>query len=195
MNNLRSWQRSITIMLVLLPGVALAAGRHPESVPAPTVYTPYCAAPLGSPQNPWPAYSDSAAVNKFRTQVIYALKSLYGFEYDEYSFPEETLLIGDPARPITLPQGWFIGMDAYPGGYSVAVAIPPKNGPFADEVGLRALLTKMNQIFGGGGAVTMPVAGDLEKGVRLPCSAHDATKRAPAIMVGIPYKGETGAEM
>lgn len=157
--------------------------------PHPT-FASYCPEPLGTSDTPWPAYSDSPAVNAFRDQIIFVIKSLYGFEYDASELPEEVLTIGNPPRQITVPMGWMIAMDAVPGGYTTAVAIPPVDGPFADETGLRAVLEQKVRIFGGGGAVTMPTPADPSLGVRLPCSPNDPTQRAPAIILGVPYQGQ-----
>jgi len=179
---------ALSSLLAACLSVALPAAASPtertSGYETPTQqYSAYCPGDIGL-DYPWPAYSDSPAVNQFRDQIVFALKSLYGFEYDQETFPEVTVPIGNPSRPITLPQGWIIAMDAVPGVYTVAVAIPPKDGPFADREGLTAVLAKKNQIFGPGGHVV-----DVNPGVRLPCTPGDAGNRAPAIVIDVPYKG------
>ena len=178
------------LCLVVSPLTAISVERSSGS--APIQYTPYCPGNVGV-DYPWPAYSDSPAVNRFRDQIVFAMKALYGFEYDPSTLPEVTVPIGEgeSARLITLPQGWVIAMDVLPGVYTQAVAIPPKDGPFFDKDGLNALLTKKKQIFGGGGHVVSTGA----DGVRLPCMPNDPGTLAPAIVVDIPYKGEDSAEM
>lgn len=166
------------VAVTLSPLAALAAGKPP--VPAS-----YCAGRIGV-DYPWPAYSDSPAVNRFREQILMAHKALHGFEY---AGPEESLVLPNGQR-IVVPAGWLIAMDAFPGGYSVAVAIPPQTGPFSDPVGLQMLLEQKDQMFGRGGSVSYPGnPNENPGGVRLPCSPDDANARAPAIIVGVPYQG------
>lgn len=177
--------RLAAVCLAMLPITALAAYPLPKG-PSQTLYRPYCPGTIGV-DYAWPEYSDSPAVNKFRDEILQAIKSLY---HPDAILPEEVVQIGDPPHSIVLPQGWTIAMDAFPGGYTTAVAIPPRDGPFADEVGLLMLLERKNALFGVGGAVSVPTGPqDLENGVRLPCSANDPTIRAPAILLGIPYQG------
>lgn len=164
--------------LVVAPAAVLAAGKPPVPVS-------YCAGQIGV-DYPWPAYSDSPAVNKFREQILIAHKALHGFEY---AGPEEALVL-DNGQRIVVPAGWLITMDAFPGGYSVAVAIPPQTGPFSDVVGLQMLLEQKDQMFGRGGSVSWPGNPDENPGgVRLPCSPNNANARAPAIIIGVPYQG------
>jgi hypothetical protein len=172
--------RVAAVCFAALPSFAIAAPVEPLQ------YTPYCAGTIGV-DYAWPAYSDSPDVNKFRDEIVFAMKSFYDFEYDEHTLPEENVQIGEPPRSMLLPQGWILAMDVI--SNTTVVAIPPKNGPFADELGLRALLERKQQIFGGGGSVTMPVRGTTNHGVRLPCDADNPANRAPAIILGIPFPG------
>ncbi len=171
-------------LLLLMAPATWAAGRPADPVSR-------CPGTIGV-DYPWPAYSDSYAVNKFRDQLLYAFNSLYGFEY---TGPEEGLVL-DGGKRISVPKGWLITMDAMPNGYSVAVAIPPQNGPFSDAAGLLVLLEQKDKIFGNGGAVSYPGnPNENPGGVRLPCSPDDPGARAPAIIIGVPWKGEEGEPM
>lgn len=176
--------RLLSAALLLLLAPTAWAGRPAEPVSR-------CAGTIGV-DYPWPAYSDSSAVSKFRDQILFAFKSLYGFEY---TGPEDSLTL-DNGQRIAVPKGWLIAMDAVPGGYSTAVAIPPQNGPFSDPVGLLVLLEQKDKVFGNGGSVSYPGnANENPGGVRLPCSPEDPGARAPAIILGVPYGGEEGANM
>ena len=177
---LRSYLRPVaaTLCLLTLSSLAVAASHPP-------VPTSYCRGKIGV-DYPWPAFSDSPAVNKFRAQILMAHHALYGFEY---TGPEDGLML-DNGQRVAVPAGWLIAMDALPGGFTVAVAIPPQDGPFSDVVGLQMLLEQKDRLFGTGGSVSYPGnPNENPGGVRLPCSPNNPNVRAPAIIIGVPFQG------